>query len=533
MTNRIIAMTLNDFNLNKKDLYFLSLITIFSLILNIYYINFNLNLGIYCSDIYIYLLNALYFTGTNINSTYTIYLSPVICFLTSILFYLGINSQLAILIVTAIFAIIGNIGLYILLKTRFNEIYCLCGVIVYSAFAINLTWLANGSIDIPAVSISIWTMLLSIAAIQNNPKYYQILFPMFVIGFFIRYTTVLIVPVLILYYLYYKGFKINESDLKYIIRGILFGLITSAIILIPIYTMSNGNLAVGKQISGGMIGNKGSTQDLAYNPDVSYYIVNFINFISASKITFANRTPVLENPTILSYLVLAILGMGTILFAFKSKLKLKKDIVISSIILLMALLSFNHISSFVTILLVFLGLLMIGKNSENKTGIVMLSWILVYFIFFSYFNIKVNRYIIPAIPPLIYLLLASIKLINEKIKINNNILPIVLIILFLIQGFTFCLAFEDTNQFIAPQEMSDYIKNEIPDFENQTIGVYNMRPYNWYLGNNITGIESDNLTKIESENITYYISDIAQNNLNNFKEIKSIDNLYLYEKKSA
>jgi NhaP-type Na+/H+ and K+/H+ antiporter len=160
----------------------------------------------------------------------------------------------------------------------------------------------------------------------------------------------------------------------------------------------------------------------------------------------------------------------------------------------------------------------------------MLSWILAYFIFFSYFNIKVNRYIIPTIPPLIYLLLASIDSIHSKVNINRNIIPIMLIILFLIQGFTFCFAFEQTNEFIAPEDMSEYIISEIPDYANHTIGVYNMRPYHWYLGKNITGIESDNSTKIEQANITYYISDIPQNNLNSFKEIKNIDNLYLYKK---
>lgn len=526
-------MYLKDFNLNKKDLYFLIAVAVFSLILNLYYINFNLNLGIYCSDIYVYLLNALYFTGTNIYSTQNIYLSPVICFLTSILFNLGIKDQLAIIIVSAIFAIIGNIGLYILFKTRFDEVFSLCGVIVYSAFAINLTWLANGSIDIPAVSMTIWIMLLSIIAIRNNPRYYQIIFPLFIIGFFTRYTTVLIFPVLVLYYLYYNGFKIKKEDFKYILRGLLFGLATAAIILIPILNMGNGNFGASGQISGGMLGSKGPSIDLAYNTDISYYIANFINFISATKITFVNRTPVLENPAITSYIVLLLLGVGTILFSLKNRPNLKKDKMIPVILLLISLITFNHISSFITILLVFFSLLLIGKDSENKTGIVMLSWILVYFIFFSYYDIKVNRYIIPAIPPLVYLLLSSIEMINEKIKVNHNIIPIILIALFLIQGFTLCFAFEDTNQFIAPQEMSDYIKSEIPDFENETIGVYNIRPYLWYLGKNVTGIESDNHTKIESANITYYISDIPQNNLNNFKEIKSIDNLYLFEKKSV
>lgn len=523
-------MCLRDFNINKKDFYFLGAIFILSLILSIYYIDFNLKLGIYCSDVYVYLLNALYFTGINIDSTTTISLSPIICFLTSILFHAGIKNQLAILIISALFAIFGNIGFYLLLRTRFGEILSFCGVILYSTFAINLTWFANGSVDIPAVSITIWIVLLAIIAIKTNPRYYQILIPAIVIGFFTRYTIILILPVLALYYLYNKGFGIEKNELKYVLIGVLFGLITITIILIPIMNMGNGYFSANAQISSGMIGNKGSATDLAYNTDISYYLVNFINFISATKISFSNRTPVLENPNIQSFIVLAILTIGSLLFIVKNKIELKKEKIIGIVILLMALLSFNHISSFITIILTFLGLLILGNDSESETGIVMLSWILVYFIFFSYFSIKVNRYIIPAIPPLVYLILASIELIHEKIKINNNIIPVILIALFLIQGFTLCFAFEDTNQFIAPQEMSDYIKSEIPDYENQTIGVYNMRPYHWYLGGNVTGIESNNTTEIESADIAYYISDIPKNDLDNFKEITSIDKLYLYKK---
>ena len=208
-------MYLKDLNLNKKDFYFLGAILTISLILSIYYIVFNMKLGIYCSDIYVYLLNALYFTGININSTTTISLSPVICFLTSILFYANIKDQLAILIITAIFAIFGNIGLYLLLKTRFNEILSFCGVILYSTFAINLTWFANGSVDIPAVSITIWIVLLAIMAIKANPKFYQILIPAIVIGFFTRYTIILILPVLALYYLYNKGFGNKQDNRKH------------------------------------------------------------------------------------------------------------------------------------------------------------------------------------------------------------------------------------------------------------------------------------------------------------------------------
>ena len=524
-------MNLKDFDLNKRDYYSIIAITIFSLILTCHYIMFNVNLGIYCSDVYVYLLNALYFTGENINSSQTIYLSPIICFLTSLLFKVGITDKLAIFIVTGIFAIFANIGLYLLLKQRFGEMQSLCGAVIYSTFAINLTWLANGSIDLPAVGITIWIVLLSFIAIKCNPKYYQILIPLCIIGIFTRYTVILVFPVLILYYIHINGFELNSEDLKFILRGIIFGIIVGAIILIPINSMSNGYFAAGSQISGGISGSKGSVSDLAYNTDAGYYLINFINFISASKVTFANRTPVLENPTLNSIAVFAILAIGALFFAADTKFEPKKDNILAIIILAVSALSFNHISSFITIILMFIGLLLLGKDSEHKTGIAMAGWILAYFIFFSYFNIKVNRYIMPTIPPVIYLLLSGSELISSKIKINHNIIPIVLAMLFLIQGFTFCFAIEDTREFIAPEEMSDYIISEIPDYANQTIGVYNMRYYHWYLGKNITGIESNNLTKIKDANITYYISDIPQNNLNSFSEIKNIENLYLYEKR--
>ena len=54
---------LKEFNLNKKDKAYLIAILLFSTILVGYYINFNNSIGIACSDVYVYLLNALFYTG--------------------------------------------------------------------------------------------------------------------------------------------------------------------------------------------------------------------------------------------------------------------------------------------------------------------------------------------------------------------------------------------------------------------------------------------------------------------------------------
>ena len=343
----MIKMFLNDLNFSQKDKYYLIILLIFSIILTTYYIKFNIQLGIYCSDVFIYLLNSLYYTGINIKSTGTIYLSPIICFLTSILFRISLIDKLSIFIVTGVLAIFGNIGFYFLLKTQFNENYSLAGSIIYSCLGINLTFLANGTLDVPAVSMTIWIVLFTIMAIKNNPKYYYILFPLFSIGFFTRYTVILISPVLILYYL----IEHENNNYKYILKGLILGLITSAIILIPIQIMSLGQIGVFGQIFGGITGNLGSVNDLAYNTNTFYYVQNFLNLISSSNITFINRTPSLNNPTILSYIIILILSIGLIIYLKNKKYNIKENI-IPIIIFLIAILTYTQISSVITIVLV-------------------------------------------------------------------------------------------------------------------------------------------------------------------------------------
>ena len=92
--------------------------------------------------------------------------------------------------------------------------------------------------------------------------------PLIVIGIFTRYIVILILPVLLLYYIYNKGIKIEKEDLKYIIKGIILAIIIAAIIIIPVWVMGNGYFGVNEQIAGGISGKQGSSIDQAYNTDV-------------------------------------------------------------------------------------------------------------------------------------------------------------------------------------------------------------------------------------------------------------------------
>ena len=483
-----------------KDNKELILITIISTILVAYYINFNNNLGIYCSDVYVYLLNALYYAGTNIHSTKSIYLSPVVCFLTSLIFELGYVDKVAIFIVTGIFAIIGNIGMYLLLKLRFDKLLSFTGTIVFACLALNLTWLANGSLDTPAVTVTIWIVYFTILAISKNPKYYIAVFPLLIIGFFTRYTVVLILPPLLLYYLYENSIKINKKDIKYILIGLALAVFLCGIILSTVSSMGEGYLGFDGMLVGGVEGNLGSTHDNSYNPDIGYYLLNMGNFISSSNTTFVVKTPALNNPTPLAGLVFLILIAGALLWIKRSDIEFNKTKIAGIILCLIALATFTRFSSSITIMLAFFGLLLIGKDSKNKMGYLMLLWILTYMIFQSYYIIKVNRYIMP------------------------------IIVFFLIQGFAFTLTFEETNEFNAPEKMTDYIKANIENWSDIHIGNYNIRPFYWYLGLNTPGIESSNAQKIIDSDVKYYISDQKEKNLTGFAEIKEIDGLYLYKR---
>ena len=518
-----------EFNIKQKDKYYLIFIAIFSIILVGYYINFNNMVGVSCSDVYVYLLNALYYTGTNIHSTENIYLSPIICFLTSICFMFGFVDKLSIFIITGIFAIIGNIGSYLLFKKYFDETLSLTGTVLYSTFSLCLTWLGNGTLDIPATGLLIWIALFTIIAVNENPKFYEYLIPLFVIGFFTRYTVILTLPAFLLFYVYENGFKIAPEDFKHIKRGIIIGVIMTVIILAILLIMGQGQFQAGKQISNGIIGKQGADTDPAYNLDLSYYVMNLPNFISNSHTVFAGN-PVLESPTILSWAIFAIMIIGAGFWLYDNKPKFEKKHIVPTLLILIAIITFTRISSVITTLLILIAIYLIGKDSENKDGFFMLAWIFSNIIFLSYYSIKVNRYIIPIFPPMIFFILTAIESIHKHVKINKNIIPVILIALFLIQGFAFTYTFEPTNQYTATEDMSNFLIDHDPNYKNEPIGVYNIRPYSWWLGGTITGIVSWDQEAIDSSNMTYYISNQKLDNLTNYTEIKQIEQLYLYEK---
>lgn len=545
-----------EYNIKKNDLYYLAGILIINIALVAYYINFNLNFGIFCSDVYLYLLNSLYFSGESINVAKIISYAPIISFLTAFLFKIGITGKIAIFIVTGVLAIIGNIGLFLLFKVKFNNLLSFLGTIIFMSFSINLLWLANGSIDIPAVALTIWAMLFTILGVNKDSRYLILALVCFTISFFIRPTVILFLPVMVLYYLSKRNFLDNLKDknkfLKfdykkkeylYILIGIL---LSAAIFLVIINVISMGNNLVfleqfGSAVSGEQVGIK----DNAFNPNPWFYIENLPNFLSSSDVLFIDHKPFLANPSIFAYFFIGIIGVGLGIFISKSigilkNYQIKKykfELIVLLLLSIISILSFDRVSSVITIILTFLTLLL-AQNIFKKLGfknltlsITFLAWILFPLIFLSYHDIKVDRYIIPSIVGLTYFIISSLYLIQSNFNKEKlfNAIYIIGIMFLIFSSFNFVNNFEDTNEFINQELIADALKEYDPDFKDKIVGTYHIRPSSWFLGQNVLGIPINQLDLLDEHNVTYYFSN-KELDLKNFELIKSNDNFYLYKR---
>lgn len=574
---------LNDLNISKNDYFYLFVLAVFSILISYYLIDFNENIGIYCSDVFIYLTNSLVFAGYGSSRVY-LYLSPLICILTSALFRLGFLTEISLYLVTAFFAILGNIGLYVFLRNRFGSLLSLCGAILFGSFSLTLLWWANGTLDVPAVALSIWALVFIVLAIDTDSKYYLLAIPILVLAIFTRYTALFLLPLIFLYYLSLHDFfsnlellALNRSEfvekLKNYIKGDEFKNILKsfalAIVLILLFSAtiiaSGSHLSFLTQSSTFASGSKGEVVDSAYTNDTFYYIHEFPNFLFADHVVFDGVNPILIGSSIVSYLLIALFALGLVLAAFKLiKVKRKGDLenqlkkkgsikifryfvcVLFVFLLILAILSFK-INSIITLSILLVDFVVLfsflRKNNigreEYALNIFTLAWFLIYFIFFTFLNIKVNRYIITVFPAFIYFAILAIDEIlsyfksREFLQFNDknilSIIPIILIAFCIFSAFAFPSIVHYNEDFNKNKVIAEYLMDYDSDYNLKEIAVYNQRSLNWYLKDDTVALTDEQLDYLEASNITYYISD-DNFKLENYAMIYDNDGLYLYER---
>ena len=575
-------MNFNELNLNKEDWICLVIVIIFSFLCTAKMAAFCMSGCLLDPDIAIYLLSALKYAGLdfyNVAYPADLFYTPVISFFTSLLFRIGYVDKNAIIIVTAFFSFIGNIGLYYLLKSRFNSLLSLTGVIIYGSLLLVIFNISKGMVDIPAVSISIWALLFAIMAIDKDPKYFLIAFPLLVMAFFTKYVAGFILPLIILYYCmkrdivdkfdclltdrtaFKQKFKsyLSSKEFKYIILSLLISLILTVIICKTLILDFGGALSFFGQSVDTFNGHSGSGID--YNPDKSFYLDRFTDMLFGSR----------DISPILAYLTYGICGLGLIIkgiksfHIFKSEKKsfktkrLDKILLFTSVILIcVSFLTFkvipNHMASNISILIALTFIYSILEKYEIDKDILsldllFLAYLIINFIFASLYSIKVERYALPFIPPVIYFIILGLEGIVEniefkslsKLKLNKSI-PIILIIIFMFSTATFLapMEYERSNDVIYAlnyfgfkgdlTDVCDFIINNDSDYHNKTFASFNhhARIIRWYLNVNVTSISEldHNLTNFNND--TTYVILSEDKKMDNYHKIKNCGDFNIY-----
>lgn len=422
-----IVKSIHD--LKRKPLFVLMMVT---LAITAYLIYKQIQIGVPYYDVFVYLNNALIFAGIPVANLSVIYLSPLMPFLTSLVFRMGYVSASVLFILDAFLFIFAVAGLYLLLRQRFNEVQSFSGSLIFLSFPLIFTWAVSGGIDIPGVAFSIWTIYLLVLGVRNDSRYLYLVFPLLIVAFLARYTSVMLVFPIFLYLL------INDNLLGNI-KKVIVGVLASLVLIVPfIYYFYNklGNIdPLINLFTSTVMGASGAVNDLGYNPDKLYYVYNLLNYINISPLQGVYReiqNPSQAFPSILAYIVIIIvfIGLGIYLYRiFKEKIEnrdnnRKKTIIYSLILVVLLVLgvwSFFYssylITEFIFLAALFAGYTLFKGTSEKlELDFLFLSWLAAFFIFHSIIPLKVDRYFITMTPALVYFIILGLSTVIEKYK---------------------------------------------------------------------------------------------------------------------
>lgn len=553
-------VTRNIFTRSKALNWICLLILILTVSLVVYYrVQMQITIGPFW-DTYSYLVNALEFAGMG-TGYFELERAPLIPFLTSLLFRMGLVSELAIYIVDGLIFIFGALGLYQLFKLRFNPVESLAGTTLYISFPLILGWLGLGYVDLASVSFSIWALYATVLAVDHNPKYFYLAFPLAMAAFLTRFTAGFVVFPILLYILMGGSYL---KDFRYMLKGFL----ASLVLLIPyIVFMFQKTGDPFFSIAWSLSFRGESLQEhFAYTDNPFYYFQHLDSFI-------ATQGPLHHW---IYYLLLTIIIIGLVIYLyniFRSRERITENIFQSkasllrmkTILLVILILGFiftlNKISYLASIaiffLLCFLSYNLLKGREGFKLDILFLSWFVTQFLSIVSFALKVDRYFIPMAPALAYFTVLALHQVSGKLKINyrkHNLTTYLLPFLLILVAISSTSIYLDDTQHSRENYMySDFAPNQKltvninsaveklekydPSYHDKNIRAEVWPAYIFKLQTNMSEHPSFNNTtalnhELEKNNIDYYIS-LNPTKLGSYFEIARAGDITIYQQDPA
>lgn len=550
-------------NKNKISILFLILLTAIVAVITYYRIMVQIEIGP-ISDSFDFLSNALVYAGQGMGYA-DLTRPPFFGFLISLVFRMGYISSSVIFYVDGIMFIFGVIGLYMLLKLRFNDLESFLGALIYSTFPIVLIILGVGFSDLASVSVTIWAFYLTILGVKKDSRYFLLSFPIFMLAFLTRYNNALLIFPIFLYILINKD-KINFKQL-------FSGIGVSFLIMVPVlvfFFQEYGNM-IYPFINFGSTSTAltSSADSFAYNPNIFFFILKAPGLIGPQGIF------------ILFIILFGALIIGVLHFIRRdrkdnlaAKLDLKKRINQTKLILLFLTIiiflgTFGKIFYMINEALFFVIAYLTHDLTRNfnirdfNLNLMFFAWFMAFFIFNSIYVIKDIRYFVLMAPAVAYFMILGLSeisgRINIKFKNRNVVFPILAILLTIIILLSTASQISDMpntykNKVILNEEIkqsSQWFMDYDPNYKTQNIYSDLWPNYSWYLKTDVkmvpafkdnqtfaNGVKDETFNQTDSDQFNnylitnkadYYICLREGLNLKSYTVVKQMGDVTIYK----
>jgi 4-amino-4-deoxy-L-arabinose transferase-like glycosyltransferase len=519
------------------------------------------------SDSVVFLANALTMAGHGTGYSNMLF-PPFFSFVVSIFFNMGYIYSSTIFYIDGIFFVMGVIGLYLLLKIKFNDIESFLGALLYSTFPIILIVLGQGLSDLPSVSITIWAIYFLLLAVNRNSRFFYLALPLIMFAFLTRYNNALLIFPLILYLL------VNRDNLSY--KNIFGGCLAAFLVIVPVLIYFNeqfGNIFypfLNFASSSSMI--SGAVRNSFYDPNIFFFLEKMPFLIGIPLFIILLFTIL----ALFSYAIYKIIEGTRLNKPLSNALDLNEGLMKYKILLFFALtliflLSFGKIHYLLSEVLYLLTALIFYKIVKNlnikdlRLHFLFFSWFMTFFIFHSIFVLKDVRYFVVMTPPLSYFIILGLseisKLFNIKFR-ETNLTFLLLAIMLSIMAVSSAasqipmILQDNQDNVVFNQEIAsagNWIMVNDPNYRNKNIYSDLWPNFSWYLKTNVkpvpvfkgndsflVGVIDFSFNQADSDKFNnylvthdadYYLSVRQGLNLTSYMEINHFGNLIIYKRK--
>ncbi|MDI9615633.1 glycosyltransferase family 39 protein [Methanothermobacter sp.] len=476
-------------------------------------------------DTYTFLANALYFAGKGMGYM-ELERPPMLSVILSIIFRLGYVHESAIYYLDLILHITGVLGLFLLMRLRFNENESLAGAILYGISPIVLKWVSVGYTDIAAISFSIWAIYLTALASRKDPGYFYLSFPLTALAFLTRFNVAFVILPIAFMIIVHRTFLRNFRE---IILGITFAfLLISPFLVLYYFTHSDPFLPFTTTVG---LTETLQSERVQYIPDPLYYVKNIPSYG-----VYLNEQGPATYILILPLIGLLIYLIETIKEGIKAE-RIRKKVrnafgisnrgfkfqhILLIILTVGFVLTFGRFSYLISDAIIFAGIIIFYREFNDGESLdldlMVFLWLMVFLNFHSTYTVKVDRYFITLMPALAYFLVLGIRSLLERFRYSYTQIVYPIIILLLVSSALNYMDHLDVDRDLMDSKNANRNVIKASDFFRENFEYQNSKliadywpAYSWYLKRDVNIMPTYNdsryvVHELEKGGYDYYFS---------------------------